>query len=265
MATGALTEEVAANLEEAAEVTRQLDTRSVGFFLGGVCVGVAVGFYFGYRFNKEKLRAEAFAQSEKEVEQIREVYQQKTIAAEPKPSVEDVIEERGYVSAEDEAKLDEVQERPLPAPVPVDEPRPVPRVVRTEDGEKDKHDGWSYPAEMQRRTSTRPYIIHQDEFATNETEYSQSSLTYYEGDNILADEDDTVVNNLDDLIGEDNLKRFGHGTDDLNLLYVRNPVIEAEYEIARNPGSYEQEVMGLEHSDDYRRRHPNRPDHDETN
>lgn len=241
MATGALTEEVAANLEEAAEVTRRLDTRSVGFFLGGVCVGVAVGFYFGYRFNKEKLRAEAFAASEKEVEQIREVYQQKTLVAEPKPSVEDVIEEKGYQTAE------EVHERPLPAPVPVREPRAVP--VRTEEGEKDKHDNWNYPAEMAQRTSTAPYIIHQDEFATNETEYGQSTLTYYSGDKILADEDDTVVNNVDDLVGEDNLKRFGHGTDDMNILFIRNPVIEVEYEICRSPGSYEQEVMGLEHSD----------------
>ena len=67
-------EEVAENLEEAAEVTRQQSIPELSDFLvGGFAVGVAVGFYFGHRWNKEKIRAEAFKKSEEEVEKIREV------------------------------------------------------------------------------------------------------------------------------------------------------------------------------------------------
>jgi hypothetical protein len=273
MATGkvteAIVEEVADNLEEAAAATRQINPKSVGFFFGGVCVGAAVGFYFGYRFNKEKIRAEVFAKSEEEVEKIRELYRERpSLATEPKPTPEQIVQEQGYDTPEvverDEppASVEDIASRPLPAPVPID---PTKRVVRTEEAEKDKNTNWNYADEMAQRTAVKPYIIHQDEFTINETDFPQATLTYYT-DDVLTEEDDTVIDNVEQTVGLNNLKRFGHGTDDMNVLYVRNPKTEVEYEICRSPGSYEQEVMGLEHSgglERMRRRRPD-PDGDET-
>lgn len=245
MATGELTaeviEEVADNLEEAAVAVRRIDAKAVGFLLIGVGIGVGVGFFIGYRYNREKLRAEAFRQSEEEVEKIREIYREGRVVETPKPTVDEIVEQKGY------GDLKEV-ERPLKPPVPVDEPllTQPPRIYRTEEAEKDKHDGWSYPYELSQRSPNEPYIIHQDEFATNETEYAQVTYTYYAGDDVLTDEDDTVINNRATLIGRDVLTRFGHGTDDFNILYVRNSHLELEFEISRVPKSYEQEVQGLE-------------------
>lgn len=248
MATGELTaeviEEVADNLEEAAVAVRKIDAKAVGFLLIGVGVGIGVGFFIGYRYNREKLRAEAFRQSEEEVEKIRELYREARVIEVKKPSAEKIVEERGY-------STEEVEERPLPAPVPIHEPmddliRRNVGTARTEEAEKDKHDGWSYPYELSQRSPNEPYIIHQDEFATNETEYAQVTYTYYAGDDVLTDEDDTVINNRATLIGRDVLLRFGHGTDDFNILYVRNSHLELEFEICRVPKSYEQEVQGLE-------------------
>lgn len=239
MAAGELVvEEVAENLEEAAAAVRMLDTKALGFLVGGLAVGVGVGFYFGYRYNREKIRAEAFRDSEDEVQRIREYYERTQ-----KPELEAIVEERGYDTPEP-------VERPLPAPVPVQEPHPVmlpEEVVKevTKEPEKDKDAGWSYPAELARRTPNNPYIIHQDEFFENETEFSQTTLTYYEGDDVLADTDDTVIHNRLTLIG-DPLSRFGHGTDDYNVLYVRNPHLEMEYEICRVQKSFEVEVEGLD-------------------
>lgn len=239
-------EEVAQNLEEAAEATRRINPSSVGYFFVGLGVGVGLGFYFGYRYNKEKIKAEAFRESEAELDKMRVYYQQREegvkIIPAAKPSAEEIVEERGYVTEEPE-----VEERPLPAPVPVTEPRAVP--VRTEEEEKDKNDGWSYPAEMAKRSPDRPYIIHQDEFAGNETDYTQVTYTYYAQDQILTDEHDDVLNNVEELVGERNLTKFGHGTDDFNVLYVRNSKLELEFEICQLNKSYEQEVMGLEHSE----------------
>jgi hypothetical protein len=244
MATAALTEEVAANLEEAAAVTRKLNTSGLGYFFVGLGVGAAVGFYFGYRYNKEKIRAEAFAKSEEEVEKIREVYRESYVVTEPKPSAEEIVEERGYAKTEDVADAVISDTRPLPSPVPImREPHaPTGDAKRTADGEKDKDEGWSYPRELSMRTTTHPYIIHQDEFTLNESGYPQATYSYYAGDDILADENDVVLANRETLIGVDSLNRFGHGADDLNVLYIRNPHLEIEVEVCRTPKSYEEEV-----------------------
>ncbi len=254
MATEALAEtileEVADNLEEAAAVTRQIDARAVSFFLGGATFGLAVGFFFGYRYNREKIRAEAFRESEEDLEKLRQVYNQRIVAAQDKPSVEDLVEERGYSIP----VRDEEEERPLRPPVPISghpfagmKNNQFPK--RTADGEKSKDDGWDYEHELAQRTPSRPFIIHQDEFHLNESGYGQVTYTYYEGDGVLTEEDDTVINNPDNLVGIENLSRWGHGSDDFNVIHIRNTALEIEFEVCRSPKSYEEEVLGLEHSD----------------
>ena len=260
MAVGTLTEEIAANLEEAAEVTRCLDTRALGFLGVGLAVGAVVGFYYGNKFKKEKIRAELFAQSQREIEEIREVYAARTVASQPKPSVEEVIEEKGYsVRAEEEETVEldpdvideavekdirqRLSQRPLRPPVPVD---PAKRVFRTADATKDKNDGWSYAYELANRSPDRPFNIHQDEFALNESAYDQVTYVYYDGDDVLADEHGEKVENTDDLVGDRNLTRFGHGSDDMNIVHIRNSVLELEMEVCRTPQSFEEEVLGLE-------------------
>jgi hypothetical protein len=235
MAADALIEEVAQNLEEAAEATRRIDTRSVGFFLGGVGIGVVVGFVVGYRWNKEKIKAEAFKQSEIEVAKIREVYQQRIVAAQPKPSVDEVIEEKGYSPVE--------EERPTKPPVPVT-PASAPPVV-IYDGGKSKDRDWNFPEELSKRSPDHPYIIHQDEFMQDESAYSKTIYTYYAGDDTLVDTDGHPLPHADLVVGQDNLK-FGHGTDDIDVVYVRNEKLELEMEICRSAERYDEAVLGLD-------------------
>ena len=240
MAVDVVVEEVADNLEELAQVTRRINARSIGLVLGGLAVGAAAGFYFGYRWNKEKIKAEAYAASEKEVAKIREAYQAKAVAATPKPSLDEAIKDAGYSSATEPNRL-------LKAPVPgIVEPPPVsaPPVV-TYDGGKDKNQNWNYPLELQNRTPLEPYVIHQDEFNENQGEYSHVTYTYYAGDNVLVDEDEKPLIDGDLIVGPDNLK-FGHGTDDIDVVFVRNDKLLLEMEICRHSGSYEEEVMGLD-------------------
>jgi len=235
-------EEVAENLEEAAAVVRTLDTKAVGFLLGGLAVGVGIGFFIGYRYNREKLRMEAFEASEEELQRIREYY-----GRTEKPELENIVAERGYATSEEPS-------RPLPAPVPVREPEafePPTEPVTIPEGdvevkEKDKDAGWSMPLELAQRTPHVPYIIHQDEYMENDTEFPQVTLTYYENDEVLADVDDTVINNAEQIVGVSTLSRFGHGSDDYNVVYVRNPHLEMEYEICRVQKSFEVEVQGLD-------------------
>ena len=93
----AVAEEVASNLEEVAVVARKLDTRAVKFLLGGVGVGLVVGFTVGYVWRKKKLANEAFSKSEEEVEKIRDMYRREydgVKVVQSKPPLEEVVEER---------------------------------------------------------------------------------------------------------------------------------------------------------------------------
>lgn len=242
--------EVANNLEEAAQVVRRFDPKLIPVLAGGILIGIGVGYFIGKKRGKESAKFEAFAKAEEDVEKIRHYY-----ANREKPPLEDVIVEKGY---EGETQTSVTPERPLPPPVPVipkDEPekidpqavmRKITRTYRTEEAEKDKHDGWSYPYELSQRNFSKPHILHQDEFTTNETGYTQTTYMYYAGDDVLADTDGMVLENRENLIGQKALDRFGHGADDQNFVFVRNPELELEMEIIRVPGRYEVEVQGLD-------------------
>lgn len=108
-------------------------------------------------------------------------------------------------------------------------------------------DNWDYERELKIREEnpTKPYILSNEEYLENESGYDQASLTYYEGDNVLSDDQDIPVNDTESLVGDDNLERFGHGSGDPKILYIRNDNTEMEYEIALSTGEYTREVLGL--------------------
>lgn len=230
--------EVADNLEEIAQATRRINPSSVGGLLIGLGVGVAVGFYFGHRWNTEKLRAEAFKESEAEVDKIREIYRDgmRVVIEEEKPTVEEVMEERGYST--------KTPDRPLRAPVPVREslqnpdPRSESELVR--DGD------WDYAEEIQKRAGREAYVINQNERGETETPYSSVVYTYYAEDDVLVDDEDGhPLPHADIIVGQDNLQ-FGHGSDDEDVVFVRNDRLQTEMEICRKHASYEEEVLGLD-------------------
>jgi preprotein translocase subunit Sss1 len=238
MAIDTVVEEVADNLEEMAQVTRRLNTKSIGLVLGGAAVGFAVGFYFGYKKNKEKIKADAFRQSEHDIAQIREHYQQKVLAATEKPDLEEVIEERGY-------------DRPLKAPVPgVIEPDSIRADLLTD--EPDEKVVWDYQKELDHRVRNPddPYVIHQEEYMAQETGYRQVAYTYYAVDDVLVGEDEFhPLPHADIIVGLNNLQ-FGHGTDDPDVVFVRNNEHQLEMEICRLHKSYEEEILGIENTED---------------
>lgn len=109
--------------------------------------------------------------------------------------------------------------------------------------------GWDYDVELSKRTDNAPYVIHKDEFFGDETAWdSQSTLTYYVGDDVLADEHDAPIYDVSATIGE---VKFGHGSGDPNVFYVRNPRLKAEYEIIRHTGRFDVEVLGHALEDQY--------------
>lgn len=268
MATAAVAEEAAQNLEEAAEVVRKINPNTFSIFAAGTLFGFAIGFYFGHKVLREKLRVEAFNESEKQVAKIREAY----MAREKPTSPEEIVRERGYsLRVEDEpaVKVIPAQQalemqaegktlveiatalgvsehtvrlllRPIVAPVPVQEPIPRP--------EQQVYTGWDYKTELANRSPDAPYVIHQDEFnsvtdGTIRDDYRQVAYTYYAGDDVLVDENNRPLPHADLIVGQNNLQ-FGHGSDDVDVVFVRNEKYKLEMEICRTQDRYDVEVLG---------------------
>lgn len=105
-------------------------------------------------------------------------------------------------------------------------------------------DDWE---EMQRhRSDEEPYILHVDEFMQNDGNYNQVELVYFEGDGILSDERDEHMPEPEKFIGDGKVLRFGFQSEDPNVVYVRNDLLEMDFCIRRSTGSYKQEVLGFD-------------------
>lgn len=118
-------------------------------------------------------------------------------------------------------------------------------------------DYWVYEDEIARRIPERPYVIHRDEYEANELDYTQASVMYYEGDDVVCDELDVPMYTKDQLMGP---LLFGHGSLDPNIVYIRNEKIEMEWEVLRNEGHYGIDVEGLEEEPiEHSRKKPKKP------
>lgn len=134
--------------------------------------------------------------------------------------------------------------------LPFEDPTPEEFILVTDTKKPAKHNvftnqhaDWDYDEEVSKRNKSAPYIIHEDEYISSESEYRQETLTYYQGDDIMADPTDTPIYNHHGIIGE---LLFGHGSNDPGVVYVRNDQLEIEWEILLHTGSFEQEVLGLQ-------------------
>lgn len=80
-----------------------------------------------------------------------------------------------------------------------------------------------------------PYVIPPEEFGMMD-DYETISLTYY-ADGVLADDMNYRVEDVDNVVGIESLRRFGEFEDD--SVFVRNDELKADYEILLDSRKYE--------------------------
>jgi hypothetical protein len=78
--------------------------------------------------------------------------------------------------------------------------------------------------------------------------------TYYAEDDFLVnpENENHPIFGGDTIVGVENLK-FGHGSDDVDVVYVRNDMLETDMQICRLNKSFEEEIglhTGLEEDDE---------------
>lgn len=80
-----------------------------------------------------------------------------------------------------------------------------------------------------------PFVITPEEFA-GEPEYAKEDLDYYIVSDTLVDEHDVEVDDIEQLIGYDNLRHMGEY--EPGCLWVRNPNVMTDYQIVGIHGAW---------------------------
>ena len=214
----------------------------------GVVLGASVSYILTRRYLEKKYSEYA----EAEIEEVRELYFEKarkerngTADPAPKPNLAQLMVDLEYRSA---ANAEDAERGPEAKLLRADEPvQEDDAVVRRRNTFEWQGGSWNWDAENALRESLDtgvPYVIHRDEFFKNENEWDQAHYTYYERDDILADEHDAPADDQAALVGLENLTKFGHGSFDPNIVYVRNPELEIEIAIVHSDESFQKDQRG---------------------
>ena len=130
-----------------------------------------------------------------------------------------------------------------------DDAEPCETVESTDESEEEKHEFTEeekteyytitkkYGDEKGGETSVpkdKPYTIPPEEFDELDG-YETEFLTYY-ADGIVADRDDQIIENVDELLGGDPAPHFGEYEDD--SVHIRDDKLRCDYEILRDLRTY---------------------------
>ncbi len=183
-------------------------------------LGVAVGSVVTWRYVEKKY--EQIAQDE--IDSVKEVFSKRTAEiakdaedrikadnAKEKPSIIEYaagLRKLGYTNYSDmvDEKPEEVKEEPM--------------------------------------SVDKPYVITPDEFGELD-DYDTISLTYYT-DQILADDNDDIVDDIEDVVGFESLNAFGEYEDD--SVFVRNDRLKCDYEILLDQRKYSDVIIRKPHN-----------------
>lgn len=228
-------------------------------------VGAAAGGFATYKFTRKKIRARYEELAQKEIEEARNYY--RTLGKEDFKTPADAVD--ALVPGPEQLNI-KVTELGYNEPEKVmgaeaSEVDPDAEELHNIFTDAEVQVEFDLEAELLKRTEEAPYVISVQEYMEGEKGYEQETLTYFEGDDVLADSRDNMIEEVEATVGHDNLERFGHGSNDKNLVYIRNDRQELDMEIIRSQGDFAKEVLGfneanLKHSDERRPRRMRRDD-----
>lgn len=253
-------EAVASEATQVAQASRALSSRDVKIALLAAGMGLLAGAAVSHFITKRREQAKADAYIDDQVQEMDRHYRARA-ATEGKPDL-DTIAAR-YESPETAPTPEQVAEAVLEHPevqagLGVNGADPTKKDVEYHNvfehpnretfvEEAKASEQWDYATEVKLRTPEHPYIIHKDEVGemVTEKDYADVTFTFFEGDGILMGERDEVIDNQEDLVGLENLDRFGHGSGDPDVVYIRNDKFQMEIRVQRSGGSYSEEVHGF--------------------
>lgn len=206
-------------------------------------MSLAVGASAGYLYARKQLTDVYQILLEEEVARTQAFYRQKNQTggfSSPLEAAAALIPEETLVTVEDF----KVIARELGYAVPEEEEPEAEEQNIFSGGEEDPDED-RIAAEEASRSDAEPYIISVEEYMQSETGYRQFTLTYFEKDGTLVDEEEKPVDETTKYVGDGNLQRFGYRSKDRNVVYIRNEKAELEFEVIRSQRSYSEDVLGF--------------------
>lgn len=116
-------------------------------------------------------------------------------------------------------------------------PEPVAEINESEEEYKYRN--------LSNKDDNEPHVITIEQFSEECDQYDKSTIYYYEDDDVLADENEEVIIDVDSIVGGEALTSFGEGSEDSEVVYVRNDRLQIDYEIIRLSKSYKETVLGF--------------------
>lgn len=151
-----------------------------------------------------------------------------------------------YAQEEIDSVIEEFKKHYSKSVDSAEETQKVEEVKEDADSEKEEHKtivkdlGYVSKADDTKPIKNKDiYVIPPEIFG--DCDYEIVSLTYYE-DGVLAYGDGTIVENIDEVVGEDSLTHFGEFEDD--SVFVRNNAHETDYEILADYRKYSELFPG---------------------
>lgn len=95
------------------------------------------------------------------------------------------------------------------------------------------------------RDKNNPYVVSYGEYIEDDEDYDNVTVTYYEGDDTLADDQEKIIPDIEGTIGRNNLGSFGLQSEDDDVVYIRNERLKVQFEVVKDEREYAQAVMGV--------------------
>lgn len=244
----------------------------------GFYAGAAVGGGVAWFLTNRHLRMRYEEIAEREIAEARQFFERHYKTKSPTQMAEELglvdvqsdegqavaqaIEDLGYTPKVDPDDPGEIMDFRKPADdVDTIHGRPERRVEHHSVFTENQWD-WAHEMEYRAQQPGVPYVINSDEWEADEPVHEKVSMTYWADDHVLADDQEKNVPDPDSIVGIHNLDKFGYGSDDPNVVYVRNDKMSMDFDIHLQTGSYAKIVLGfddsLEHADRPRNRGPRR-------
>lgn len=230
-------------MDEAVEVVENIPKLPLASVIAVAVGGFIMGCTTGYVIAKRVLEPKYAALSEQEIAEAKEFYKRlnkrgefatpEGAASELLPAAADAL--RSYQGRDEDSE---------------EEPETGPEVEVVIESVFNKPEfEWDAELELARRPANRPYVVSKEEWDELDPDLEMVTLTYYAGDEALADARDEPIANVEAVVGTDNLKRFGHGSEDPRVVYIVNNQLPMAFEVLLHDGKFAHEVLGFEHGE----------------
>lgn len=213
-------------------------------------IGFGIGIFAGERIGRKKIQKK----EEKEPEMTstmpeKEVSDQSTHPKYNAWTPEELAKQAGYYA--DPSKADDDEEEPDDFDKDVAEMELyLSSFEHPMDDDEEPESSFPFEHKVENEEGKEPYAINFEDFYRNGSGFDQSYLMYYEEDEVLCDESESIVEESDKVLGEGWYGRFGDNEDDPDTIYIRNERMKTDYEVSRIKNAYSRVVMGMEDNDD---------------